>query len=257
MTKPDTETPRITFAARTHAGKVRARNEDALAVNAERGWAVLADGMGGYQGGDVAATLAVSVIAQRLERDLPGTGGAVDEVRSVLLDAVRAANRDIFRSGIEDEDLAGMGSTVVVAVFVADAMVCAHVGDSRLYRLGNRGFQRLTRDHTVLQELLDDGIMTFEESCYSPVRGLLTRGLGVGPDVEPDAGVFPALAGDVFIWCSDGLTGMLDDTEIHDLVVRLDDVNLIADGLIDFANARGGSDNISVVIARLAAERPF
>ncbi len=240
----------IEFASCTDTGRVRARNEDALAIDAARGWAVLADGMGGYHGGDVAARLGVDAVARRLGADLVD-GVAVDHTAQALLAAVDEANSEILDAGLVRPELAGMGSTVVVAAFVDASVVSAHVGDSRLYRLRDARLERLTRDHTVLQEQIDGGVITVEDARWSPSRGLLTRALGVDRTVIPDIAVHAAQAGDVFLLCSDGLTDMLDDVEIEHLLGRPGDPAEIARQLVDCANASGGRDNVTVIVARL------
>lgn len=241
----------VEFAARSDVGRVRARNEDALHFDRDRGWAVLADGMGGYYGGDVAAKLGVDVMVRILtrefERDMP-----VQKAAQVLTRAVEEANDQIWLAGLTNPVYMGMGSTLVVAVFVADSVVSAHVGDSRLYRLHAGRLAQLTRDHSIVQEQVDEGLVTPEEARRAPMRNMLTRGLGVMDVVVPEVGVHAAEDGDVFLLCSDGLTDMLEDDEIARRLARGNSLDGIADDLIDSANARGGRDNVSVVVARLS-----
>ncbi|MCC4117871.1 protein phosphatase 2C domain-containing protein [Aromatoleum toluclasticum] len=247
---------RIEFCARSDVGRVRKRNEDSLAVDERRGWAVLADGMGGYRGGDVASRVAVEVTLQRLARELVAPDdGEPGRVAAVLEAAVHDANAEIRAAAGRDPDLSGMGSTLVVAAFLADCVVTAHVGDSRMYRLRGGVLEQLTRDHTMLQELVDAGILAPEEAGHSKFRGLLTRGLGVLPLVLPEPGSHSARPDDVFLLCSDGLTDMLDDDAIAAVLqpvtsreARLEEA---ADRLVALANARGGRDNISVILARM------
>lgn len=249
---------RFEFCTRSDVGRVRKRNEDSLAIDERRGWAVLADGMGGYRGGDVASRLAVEAVLRRLERELVAPDDAVPgHVVAVLEGAANDANAAIRAEATRDPNLSGMGSTLVVAVFLADCVLVAHVGDSRMYRLRGGVLERLTRDHTMLQELLDAGILAPEDVAHSQFRGLLTRGLGVSPQVLPEPGSHSARPGDVFLLCSDGLTDMLDDAAIaavlqpvESLAARPEDA---ADRLVALANAQGGRDNISVILVRMAA----
>lgn len=249
---------RFEFCTRSDVGRVRKRNEDSLAVDARRGWAVLADGMGGYRGGDVASRMAVEATLRRLDRDLVAPDdGVPGRVAAVLAAAVHDANADIRAEAGRDHDLSGMGSTLVVAAFLADCVVTAHVGDSRMYRLRDGVLEQLTRDHTMLQELVDAGILAPEDVAHSQFRGLLTRGLGVAPRVQPEPGTHSIRPGDVFLLCSDGLTDMLDDAAIAavlqpvaSLATRLEEA---ADRLVALANAQGGRDNISVILVRMAA----
>lgn len=247
---------RFEFCTRSDVGRVRKRNEDSLAVDERRGWAVLADGMGGYRGGDVASRVAVEVTLQRLDRELVAPDGDVAaRVAAVLEAAVRDANSDIRLAAARDPNLSGMGSTLVVAVFLPDRVLTAHVGDSRMYRLRGGVLEQLTRDHTMLQELVDTGILAPEDAGHSQFRGLLTRGLGVVPLVRPEPGSHSVHPDDVFLLCSDGLTDMLDDDAIAAVLqpvaspeTRLEEA---ADRLVVLANAQGGRDNISVILARM------
>lgn len=241
---------RAEFGWCSHVGRVRVRNEDALHVDPAGRFAILADGMGGYRGGDVAASMAVSVVTALL-------GGRLDEVFdrddvvTLLLDATRDANRAIHATGQRSPDLNGMGCTLVVAVFLRDEVVSAHVGDSRLYRMRDGGLTLLTRDHTMLQEQVDGGIIAEDEARTYTYRGVLTRGLGVVDDVLPDIGLHEARPGDVFLLCSDGLTDMLDDRRIGRRLGSEACVTDIAADLVNDANDWGGRDNVSVVVGRL------
>lgn len=234
----------------SHVGRVRVRNEDALLVDPAGRFAILADGMGGYRGGDVAASMAVSIVSALLAACVDERSDR-DSVVTLLLDATRDANRAIHAAGRRAPELAGMGSTLVVAVFLREEVISAHVGDSRLYRLREDRLSLLTRDHTMLQEQVDVGIIAEDEARTYTYRGLLTRGLGVVDDVLPDIGVHEALAGDVFMLCSDGLTDMLDDRRIVRRLGSRASPQAIATALVDDANEMGGRDNVSVVVGLL------
>lgn len=240
----------VEFAARSDVGRVRVRNEDALHVDYQRGWAVLADGMGGYQGGDVAAKLGVDVVVRILTRELHGEMMA-EQVQQVLTRAVEEANDQIWLAGLMNPVYLGMGSTLVAAVFMGDMVMSAHVGDSRLYRLRPAGLEQLTRDHSVVQEQIDEGLVSRDQARHAPIRNMLTRGLGVMDVVVPEVGLHAARDGDVFLLCTDGLTDMLEDDEIAQCLGRGNSLDGAVDELIDSANARGGRDNVSVIVARL------
>jgi protein phosphatase len=234
------------------------RNEDSLEVCEGQAWALLADGMGGYRGGDVASRIAVTAAMQRLQHEAGAGRTTLPETLAVaMVHAACDANDEIRREAMKNGELAGMGSTLVMAVFLADCVVSVHVGDSRLYRLSGGRLQRLTRDHTMLQELLDGGMMSAEEAARSKFRGMLTRGLGVAATVTPDAGTHAARAGDIFLLCSDGLTDMLDDGGIEVVLAAVTaaegSLAAAADRLVELANGNGGRDNISVILARMAA----
>lgn len=238
------------FGSLSDVGRVRRRNEDALHVDPDGRYAVLADGMGGYRGGDVAAGLAVAVVKNVLDAGLAAPFDP-DMVARMLFDAIRDANAAIYDAGQADPALAGMGCTLILATFVGDEVVSAHVGDSRLYRWRDVRLALLTRDHTMLQEQVDGGIISAEEARGYAYRGLLTRGLGVADEVLPDLGIHDAVEGDVFLLCSDGLTDMLDDRSIAASLASPAAVGEVAATLVRQANDRGGRDNVSVVVGRL------
>lgn len=240
----------VQFGSCSDVGRVRKRNEDALYVDQDGRFAVIADGMGGYRGGDVAADLAVTVVRHALDVGLAKLDNR-DDVARLLFDATQDANVAIFRAGQEDPGLGGMGCTLVMATFIDGEVVSAHVGDSRLYRLRDAELTLLTRDHTMLQEQVDGGIISAEEARGFTYRGLLTRGLGVADEVFPDLGIHDATEGDVFLFCSDGLTDMLDDESISTVLARGEAVGDIAARLVQCANDRGGRDNVSVIVGRL------
>ena len=246
---------RVEFAANSDVGRVRTRNEDALHVCPEHGWAILADGMGGYRGGDVAAHLAVTTALRRLEYEAAaqhaGTVETVETVARSLASAVGDANAEIHRVGIAEPDLAGMGATLLAVAFLSSQVVSAHVGDSRLYRWRDGAFEQLTRDHTMLQEQVDGGMMSAEDARLSRYRGMLTRGVGVSVLVEPEVGVHGAGAGDIFLLCSDGLTDMLHDDEISTVLGGGEPLAATAERLVELANLHGGRDNVSVILARM------
>lgn len=239
------------MAMLSHVGRVRARNEDFLFCDEGRGFAVLADGMGGHAGGAVAARLAVAAWIERIGECEVGHLDKRD-----LQDAVDAANRAVFSAAREDPGLRSMGTTLVGACFRGDGILLAcHVGDSRLYRLRDGVLDCLTRDHSVLREQCDAGMIQSESSGPLALRGLLTRAVGVAMDVMPDVASFVLKADDVYLLCSDGLTEMLPDADIADVLGALGgSPRLAAEHLIDLANDRGGMDNISalVVSARTA-----
>lgn len=239
-------------ASRSHVGRVRLRNEDAIRVDVDRGWLILADGMGGYQGGDVAANLAVEAVLHCLQTDTPLLRDA-DAAARVARRAAEDANAEIRRVGMLRPELASMGATLVVAIFLPGRLVCAHVGDSRLYRYAAGRLELLTRDHTLLQEQIDAGVMQPDDARRSRYRGMLTRGLGVAPLLDTDIAIHPVREADIFLLCSDGLTDMLDDGEIAAVLGGGGALDEIADRLVDAANDKGGRDNVSVILAQCVA----
>ncbi len=239
------------IVTRTDVGRKREHNEDRLAAYPEVGLAVLADGMGGYNAGEIASQLVIDTVAAQL---LPILN---EDARSVgsgeIASAVKVSNLAIFDAVEQDADLHGMGTTVVLAMFQGRQALFAHVGDSRLYRYRDGALEQLTSDHSMLQELLDQGMFaTEEEAIDAGVPGsVLTRGLGVDPEVEVDIGTEELQDGDIFLLCSDGLSGMIPDEAISSVLDSLtEDLSSAADLLIKLALENGGKDNVSLILAR-------
>jgi PPM family protein phosphatase len=242
---------------RSDVGRVRRHNEDALAGEQELGLLVLADGMGGYQAGEIASEIAVKEItryiravyqAEYSKRWLP------NDVSQHLKTAVLCANHAIFTTAQEQSDCYGMGTTIVAAIFYGTYISIAHVGDSRLYRLRQDELEQLTTDHSVLQELIEQGFYTREEARYAPNKNLVTRALGVAGEVEIDILERETQIDDIYLLCSDGLNDMLDDRSIrHIILSRRDNIEHAAQGLVQAANEAGGEDNISVILAHLTS----
>ena len=223
-------------------GRQRQGNEDNLFVRAPL--FVVADGMGGAQAGEVASELAV----RQFQGGLPDDRDPADS----LVALIRAANAQIHEQARADAQRAGMGTTVTAAYLQDDTVVVAHVGDSRCYLLRDGDLIRLTRDHSLVDELVRRGKLTEEQAESHPQRSVITRALGPEPDVEVDVEAFPARAGDVFLLCSDGLTSMVHEPKLKPL---LEDpgrsLEQVGRALIAAANEAGGRDNITVILFRL------
>jgi serine/threonine protein phosphatase PrpC len=227
--------------AKTHTGRQRADNEDSM--SARPPVFVVADGMGGAQAGEVASKVAV----EAFEQGLPEAGSA--EERLVL--RTREANQQIHELSHAEQERAGMGTTLTAACVDGDELAIAHVGDSRAYLLRRGELKRLTRDHTLVGALVEQGKLTEEEAAEHPQRSIITRALGPEAYVEVDTWRYPLRAGDVVLLCSDGLTSMVPDERIADVLLAAAGLEQMADRLIDEANAAGGRDNITVVLFRI------
>ncbi|HEX4669569.1 MAG TPA: Stp1/IreP family PP2C-type Ser/Thr phosphatase [Solirubrobacterales bacterium] len=229
-------------AFRTDTGRQRNANEDSLFTSSPL--FVVADGMGGAQAGEVASKTA----AESFDRELPQ--GPPEQV---LRETIEAANRTIHEHAAKDPDLAGMGTTITAAIvdLEADEVAIGHVGDSRAYRLRGGRFERLTRDHSLVEEMRRKGQLTDAQAEDHPQRSIITRALGPEPQVEVDLQTVPAQAGDVFLICSDGLTTMLGDEQIGRLLARATSMQSAVRALVDEANRAGGRDNITVIAFRL------
>jgi protein phosphatase len=229
-------------ATRTDTGRQRNANEDSFFTRAPL--FVVADGMGGAQAGEVASKTA----AESFDRELPP-----GPPERVLRETIETANRTIHEHAGKDPDLAGMGTTITAAIvdLESEEVAIGHVGDSRAYRLRGGKFERLTRDHSLVEEMRRKGQLTDAQAEDHPQRSIITRALGPEPEVEVDLQTVPAQAGDVFLICSDGLTTMLGDEQIGRLLARATSMEAAVRALVDEANRAGGRDNITVIAFRL------
>jgi PPM family protein phosphatase len=242
----------IEFFAAVDAGRARSNNEDSVAVEDGASMAVLADGMGGYNAGEVASNMLTSFIRTELGRWLlEATTQATDaDVRRAMDICVDNANRAIFNASNSNPQYAGMGTTLVLAVFRDARLLVGHVGDSRAYRLRAGRLNQITRDHSLLQEQIDAGLITAEQAAFSANKNLVTRAVGVEDTVLLETHQHDVLPGDVYLMCSDGLSDMLDDAAIAQVLLAHDSLQDATRALIDAANDAGGKDNIAVVLAR-------
>lgn len=240
----------------TDVGRARDNNEDSVALDPAVSLAVLADGMGGYNAGEVASQMLTSFITAELGRWLKETSNKATaaDVKRAMDICVDNANRAIFNAANTNPRYAGMGTTLVLAVFRDEGLLLGHVGDSRAYRLRNGQLSQLTRDHSLLQEQLDAGLLTPEEAAFSNNRNLVTRAVGVEDTVMLELHQHEVQPGDLFLLCSDGLSDMLDDDALAQLLLSHPSLSEAAQALIDAANDMGGKDNIAIVLAR--AEGP-
>ena len=251
----------LRIAVRTDTGLVRPHNEDAIFADAALGLAILADGMGGYNAGEVASSMAVTRLAAtlvgRLDNGEPAhpLAGERGAVLAHLAAEIADANAQIHCASLVDARCKGMGTTLVVAWFYDNRVAVAHVGDSRLYRLRGGRLERMTRDHSLLQEAIDKGMIHPDDAALAPGRGLITRALGAYPAVDPELGDFEVAPGDLYLLCSDGLTEMVNDEEIRATLKAFgDNPPMAATQLVQMANDSGGRDNISVIVVAVAGE---
>ena len=247
-------TASVEMAAATHQGRVRTHNEDSIAAEPGAGLAVVADGMGGHNAGEVASRMAVEVIVRGLHAESEaGAPLQATRAESLIARVIDQANREIYERGEVSREYAGMGTTVVVGLWYDRSMSVGHVGDSRLYRLRGGRLEQLTRDHTVVQEQIELGWLTRDNARDAPNRSILTRAVGTDRDLVADLATYETRRDDIYLLCSDGLTEMLTDAEIADVLGPLQGrIQDAADGLVREANERGGIDNISVVLVRVA-----
>jgi PPM family protein phosphatase len=244
----------IELHAAVDVGRARSNNEDSVATDPNVALAVLADGMGGYNAGEVASGMATSFICSELGRWLreASTQASDADVRRAMDICVDNANRAIFNAANSNPPYAGMGTTLVLAVFREGRLLLGHVGDSRCYRLRGGRLQQITRDHSLLQEQIDAGLITPEQAAFSANKNLVTRAVGVEDTVLLETHQHDVIPGDVYLLCSDGLSDMLDEPAIAQLLQSSAPLTECAQALIDAANDAGGKDNIAVILARAA-----
>ena len=242
----------IRVARMTDIGQLREHNEDAVASDLSTGLVIVADGMGGYKGGAVASEMTILVLVSELASLMGSQNTLSVSVSAMLSQAVAKANRAIFEASRDNGEYTGMGTTFVAGVFYDNKVVVGHVGDSRMYRLRSGVLEQLTEDHSFLQEQINAGLMTEEEAKTSGEGHLVTRALGTDPEVELDLSEYEAEVSDVYLFCSDGLTDLVEDDEVLEILLDTgDNINLAVNNLIKLANKHGGNDNISVIIAQV------
>ena len=234
----------------TDPGMTRENNEDAVAVDSLTGLCVLADGMGGYNAGEIASGMACAFIKSEMSRWLSqaGKNANAKEVKRALEICVQNANHSIFNAANSNPQYTGMGTTLVVGVFQPGRLMLGHIGDSRCYRLRGAEFQQITKDHSLLQEQIDAGLITPEQALTSANKNLVTRALGVEDAVLLDVTEHRVEEGDTYMLCSDGLSDMVRDHLIADIMLGHSSLEEKGRQLIAAANEGGGRDNISVVL---------
>lgn len=250
---------KINFAELSDTGRVRDHNEDAIRSDPDIGLMVLADGMGGYNAGEVASDIAVQIVtdmavegAERQGRDDIDSHSGLMRQSIVLRDAVYRANKIIFQTAQSQTHCEGMGTTIVACMFFDDKISVAHVGDSRAYRLRDGELVQLTLDHSLLQELVDRGFYSAEEAQRSTNRNYVTRALGVEPTVEVEVHEHDVLPQDIYLLCSDGLPDMVEDEDIHLTISTFNaSLDVVGQQLVELANDHGGRDNVSVMLAQV------
>ncbi|NUQ34437.1 MAG: Stp1/IreP family PP2C-type Ser/Thr phosphatase [Planctomycetaceae bacterium] len=243
----------IYIAGKSDVGLQRANNEDALAILDGGNVCVVADGMGGHLGGEVASSMVTDAI--RVEfLNSAGTITDPKEIARRLVSVIEEANAEIHARGNRDAKLRNMGTTVVAAVFQGSSIIYASVGDSRIYRLRNGKLEQLTEDHSWVGELRKRNLISNEDARNHPLRNIITRALGMEKDVDVDCTIAQTQPGDLYLFCSDGLTDLVNEQEMQETLAGCGgDIDAAIDNLIEAANDYGGIDNITVGIARVDA----
>jgi protein phosphatase len=250
---------RVRFSGDTNVGLKRAHNEDSLHLPVDERLAIVADGMGGHASGEVASRMAVDTVVEYFKSTAEeqiltwpfkvDRGNRADVTR--LVTAVKLANLKIHEAAQRDPQCKGMGTTIVAAVFLDDKIIIGHVGDSRVYRVRDGEIEQITEDHSLINDYIKMKRMTQEEAAAWPHKNVIVRALGMKETVQVDIHMESPHVGDCYILCSDGLSGMVTDDRLREVISGEHDLDRAADRLIELANAHGGIDNITVVLARI------
>lgn len=237
--------PKLIIHGLTDEGLVRKHNEDTIFWDSEIGLVTLADGMGGHNAGEVASDIAVSSITQSLSVHSQNNTISLDVINKTIVDA----NNKINLHAKNHPECSGMGTTIVTALFQEQSVFLASVGDSRIYRFRQGELKQLTTDHSLIQEMIDNGYMSEEEALASANRNLITRALGIDKTVEVDVAEHKIIQDDIYLLCSDGLSDMVEDKDIFATLVKArNDIARGSEDLVALAKEKGGKDNISVIL---------
>ena len=244
---------RTIISGQTDPGIVRNRNEDALAWDEPIHLAMLADGMGGHNAGDVASDMAIEIIQDTLYERLPKLTrpNSGRQRIALILSVIQKANTQIFQAAQANTEKTGMGATLALTLFHQDKVIVAHIGDSRVYRLRRNRLKSLTHDHSLVNQLVAQGTMTKDEAKTSRYRNVITRALGHKDSVEPEIRMLKTMPQDIYLLCSDGLYDMISERDIHEIVTRHSkNLRAAARHLIAKANENGGKDNVTAILVK-------
>ena len=232
-------------------GKLRVRNEDAYRFgyfDDGSAWGVVCDGMGGVHGGQLASNIAINMVSDKIKlcytQSMP-----VTSLENLLLSAITTANVTVFDRGIYDNSLKGMGTTIVATKIKNSTACIAHVGDSRAYKISEESIEQITRDHSLVQEMLDKGQITKEEFENNPIKNIITRAMGVGEEIDVEFDFVELKKDEAILMCSDGLSGMINEEKIHE-IYKTTEFDKLTEKYIQAANDNGGLDNITVVVMK-------
>jgi len=242
----------ISACGKTDIGQKRHTNEDSYAVELDYGLFIVADGMGGHTGGDKASTMAIEIVRDFVKKALSdseitwplGIDDSLPMEINAISVGIRLANRHIFNQSKD------MGTTIVVLLMRDNKAYICHVGDSRLYRIRNNMIEQLTEDHSLVADEIRRGTITKENGKHYPLRHVITRAIGMSADIHCDCTVEDLMEKDIFLLCSDGLSGMLDDPEILKIIMEEDNIGECCERLVKMANQKGGNDNITAVLVK-------
>ena len=237
--------------AKTDIGKAREMNQDFYYVSEERNGmrlCILADGMGGYKGGEIASSLATASARHYIQEKFDEIELTTENIQNLIKEAMDYANKIVYKKSQENEELEQMGTTLEICIMYGNKVYMGHIGDSRIYRIRKNIIRRITTDHSYVETLVKDGTITREEAFYHPRKNMLMKALGCAGSIEPDITAKGFLPGDIILMCSDGLTNMIKEEEIYNIIN--DNLENACNKLVEKANALGGYDNISIIIVK-------
>jgi len=247
---------KFSSAGLTDVGLVRANNEDVWGQIPKKHFYVIADGMGGHQAGEVAAREAVSLLCDYVTKNLDQSDDEIslEEARHLVIESIEESNAHVYKMSRTDSDLRGMGTTICCLLFHPKGLIYGHVGDSRIYRLRNKRLFQMTKDHSLMRELLDLGQLGEKHSADFQYRNIITKAVGTESTVEPSVRISPISADDLYLLCTDGLSDMLSRDEMESILNTHTTLPKLAQGLIQAAKNKGGQDNITVVLVKVQEE---
>lgn len=234
---------------KTSKGRIRDINQDYyyISSNMEYPLFIIADGMGGHKAGEVASKMAVEIISSNLESESDNFNMDDDYIVSIIRNSIWRANEEIYNKSLKTEECSGMGTTVTLAWYINGKIYIGHVGDSRAYLLRDNNLYQVTKDHSLVEELIRNGSISREEAKHHPQKNIITRAVGTSEEIESDIIIKEKTKGDILLLCTDGLSNMLSDDEIKDLLIQNGDIQKACEYLVELSNDKGGFDNISVV----------
>ncbi|CCQ96060.1 Serine/threonine phosphatase stp [[Clostridium] ultunense Esp] len=237
------------IGVKTDIGRIRDINQDAYYISShkEHPLFIIADGMGGHKAGEIASRMAVEIISSRLEKDLKRLELDDSGIKDKIVCSISKANEKIYRKALEEEKFSGMGTTVTLAYKNNEKIFIGHVGDSRAYLFRKGVLSQITKDHSLVEELIRNGSISKEEAKLHPQRNIITRAVGTSKEIESDLIVQENNKGDILLLCTDGLTNMLMDEEIKEYLLVNEDMQKVCDELVKLSNDKGGYDNITVL----------
>jgi PPM family protein phosphatase len=246
----------MAFGASSHVGKVRKANQDYYYASEKERYClyIVADGMGGHNAGEVASYLAINSIVTWIDDNILELYRNIDlqehkKIEEYIKASIDFANTQVYQKALENTELFGMGTTITLALIIKNSLYIGHVGDSRAYMINSQRILQLTQDHSLVAELFKNGSITIDEAANHPQRHLLTRAIGTEKQIIVDTWIYKLEKDDLILLCTDGLTNLIDNNEIFDIVIS-NNISSSCERLIEYANNKGGSDNITAILIK-------